>query len=97
MQTHCWVQLNKRERSVNKVDAEEVKLNISSVRINEMVAFVSGSLVVFKSRTGSNSQLDDPEPIATLRFSSSSSSVELCLKFEEILGKNLHDTYQINE
>lgn len=63
-----------------------------------MVAFVSGSLVVFKSRTGSNSQLDDPEPIATLRFSSSySSSVELCLKFEEILGKNLHDTYQINE
>lgn len=61
-----------------------------------MVAFVSGSLVVFKSRTGSNSQLDDPEPIATLRFSSSSSSsVELCLKFEEILGKNLHDTYQI--
>lgn len=59
-----------------------------------MVAFVSGSLVVFKSRTGSNSQLDDPEP---LRFSSSSSSVELCLKFEEILGKNLHDTYQINE
>lgn len=62
-----------------------------------MVAFVSGSLVVFKSRTGSNSQLDDPEPIATLHFSSSSSSVELCLKFEEILGKNLHDTYQINE
>lgn len=61
-----------------------------------MVAFVSGSLIVFKSRTGSNSQLDDPEPIATLRFSSSS-SVELCLKFEEILGKNLHDTYQINE
>lgn len=62
-----------------------------------MVAFVSGSLVVFKSRTGSNSQLDDPETIATLCFSSSSSSVELCLKFEEILGKNLHDTYQINE
>lgn len=60
-----------------------------------MVAFVSGSLVVFKSRTGSNSQLDDPEPIATLRFSSS--SVELCLKFEEILSKNLHDTYQVNE
>lgn len=61
-----------------------------------MVAFVSGSLVVFESRTGSNSQLDDPEPITTLRFSSSS-SVELCLKFEEILGKNLHDAYQVNE